>query len=96
MKNLYLVSYDITNPKRLSKTFKALKGFGDHTQYSVFLCSLNPKEKVLLNEALLNAINQKEDRILIVNIGPSEGTATSRIEVIGIQEPPVEPGPVIV
>jgi len=96
MKNLYLVSYDVMDPKRLSRTFKTLKGFGEHTQYSVFLCSLNPKEKILLNEALLKAINQKEDRILIVNIGPSEGTGKDRIEVIGTQDPPVEPGPIIV
>ncbi len=92
MKNLYIVSYDIMNPERLHKIYNTMKGFGDHTQYSVFLCRLNPKEKVLLNEALLQIINQNEDRIMIVNIGPVEGTTSeNRIETLGIQDPPQAP-----
>ena len=96
MRNLYLVCYDIMDPKRLSKTFKTLKGFGEHSQYSVFLCHLNAKEKILLNAALLELINIREDRILIANLGPSEGTSKDRIETFGVHAPPEEPFPVIV
>jgi len=96
MKNMYLVSYDIMNPKRLHVIYKTMKGFGEHTQYSVFLCRLNPKEKVLLNEALSEIMNQSEDRIMIVNLGPAEGTSENRIEILGTQEPPKEPNATIV
>lgn len=96
MKNIYLVSYDITSPERLPKVYKTMKGFGEHVQYSVFLCRLNPKEKVLLNAALLDIMNQKKDRIMVVNLGPAEGTSENRIEILGVQEPPKEPGPIIV
>lgn len=96
MKNMFLVSYDIMHHTRLYKVFKVMKGFGDHIQYSVFFCHLNPSEKVMMNDALLREMNQKEDRIMIVNLGPSEGTSKNRIELLGRQEPPEDPAPRII
>jgi len=37
----YLVSYDISNPKRLRKVARSLEGFGVRLQYSVFECPLD-------------------------------------------------------
>ena len=45
MRTTYLVCYDITDDKRLRRVFKTCKNYGDHLQYSVFECDLNPKEK---------------------------------------------------
>ncbi len=73
MGNRYLVCYDIINPKRLRRTFKKMNGFGQPVQYSVFVCDLSPKERVLLEKELTEIINEKEDRILIVDMGPEEG-----------------------
>jgi len=38
---IVLVTYDITNPKRLVKTHKFLKEFGINTQKSVFECDID-------------------------------------------------------
>ncbi len=65
-------------------------------QYSVFVCYLTPKEKVMLNEMLLHSINQKEDRVMIVNLGSSNAIAERRVERLGAQEPLKEPSVTIV
>ena len=38
---IVLVTYDITDPKRLRKTHKFLKEFGINTQKSVFECDID-------------------------------------------------------
>ena len=45
MRTTYLVCYDIANDKRLRRVFKVCKNYGDHLQFSVFECDLNPAEK---------------------------------------------------
>ncbi|MBU1197281.1 CRISPR-associated endonuclease Cas2 [Candidatus Micrarchaeota archaeon] len=96
MKNVYLVSYDIMDPKRLHQVYLTMKGYGEHTQYSVFICRLTPKEKVMLYAALTEIIKQDEDRIIIANLGPAEGTGKNRIESIGRQKPLKDRSPTIV
>lgn len=68
----YLYSYDITDDKRRSKVFKTLVGFGDHLQYSVFLCDLSDKERIVLNGKLIELIHQGEDQILAFDMGSTE------------------------
>jgi hypothetical protein len=34
--------HGISDEKRLRKVFKAMRGYGDHLQYSVFECQLTP------------------------------------------------------
>ena len=50
MRTTYLVCYDIADDKRLRKVFKTCGNFGDHLQFSVFECDLNPSEKVELKQ----------------------------------------------
>ncbi len=83
MRNRFLVCYDVTDPKRLARTFKKMNGFGDSAQYSVFICDLSPKERVLLEEALTEILNLKEDRVLIVDMGPPEGRGSESYTVLG-------------
>ncbi len=68
----YLYSYDIADDKRRTKVFKTLVGFGDHLQYSVFLCDLSDKEKVVLNGRLNELIHMGEDQILAFDMGSTE------------------------
>mgnify|MGYP001586928653 CR=1 FL=1 len=79
----YIVSYDISNQKRWRKVFKAMRGFGDHIQYSVFSCELSDKDRVRMIEALGKVINHREDQVLIVDLGPAEGRAADCIEAVG-------------
>lgn len=65
MRAPYLVCYDITDPKKLGRVFRLLKGNGIHLQYSVFQCSLTWPELINLKERLVTIINPKEDDIRI-------------------------------
>lgn len=88
MRNRYLVSYDISDPKRLRLVFKTMRGFGDHLQYSVFRCDLSPQERVLLMEVITPIIHHGEDQVLIVDLGPAEGRARHCTTVLGRASPP--------
>ena len=83
MRNRYLVFYDVSDAKRLARTYKKMNGFGEPAQYSVFICDLSPKERVLLEAALTEILNLKEDRVLIVDMGPSEGRGTESVTILG-------------
>lgn len=88
MRNRYLVSYDISDPKRLRLVFKTMRGFGDHLQYSVFRCDLSPQERVLLMAAISPLIHHGEDQVLIVDLGPADGRAKNCTTVLGRPSPP--------
>lgn len=88
MRNRYIVSYDISDPKRLRFVFKTMRGFGDHLQYSVFRCDLSPQERILLMEAITPIIHHGEDQVLIVDLGPAEGRANHCMTVLGRASPP--------
>ena len=45
MRNVYLVTYDIRDDRRLRAVFKVMSGFGQHVQYSVFRCELSPANR---------------------------------------------------
>ena len=88
MRNRFIVAYDVSNAKRLRRTFKKMNGFGEPIQYSVFACDLSRKERVLLEEALTEIINLKEDRVLIIDTGPIEGRAAETLTTLGRQLKP--------
>lgn len=79
----YLVSYDVADDKRRNRVFKALQGFGDHAQYSVFFCELNARELVQLRTKLRSAIHHKEDQVLIVDLGTATRPLDEGLEVLG-------------
>lgn len=96
MKQAYLVTYDICDPKRLRLVFQTMKGYGDHLQLSVFRCELNERERVELMAILRDLLNQAEDQVLFVDLGPAEGRGKSCIEAIGRGYTPPEKLAVIV
>jgi CRISPR-associated protein Cas2 len=83
MRIRYIVSYDISDPNRLRRVFRTMKGFGDPLQLSVFRCDLSSAERVLLIEAISKVINHREDQVMIIDIGPVDGRGQDRIETIG-------------
>jgi len=89
-RSTYVVTYDISDDRRRDKVFKTLQGFGDHTQYSVFVCDLNESELVRLRVRLRPWINGAEDQVLIVELGRATRARDVSIEAIGKPyEPPV-------
>lgn len=71
MKANYLVCYDISDPRRLSRVFKLMKGKGIHLQYSVFHCSLTWQKLIELKEKLRRIIDENKDDVRIYPL-PSE------------------------
>jgi CRISPR-associated protein Cas2 len=72
----YLVSYDISNPKRLRKVARALEGFGVRLQYSVFECPLDGMRLAKLKMELQDLLNHDvrsalaSDNYLILGLQP--------------------------
>ena len=79
----FLVTYDIADPKRLKAIFKAMRSFGDHLQLSVFLCELNPRERLQLETKLRRIVNLRQDQVLVVNLGPANPERLEAIQSIG-------------
>lgn len=84
MRHLYVVTYDITDPKRWRRVYRTMRGFGDHLQLSVFLCDLPPMERVQMQAALHEIIHHEEDKVLMVDLGPTEGRTIQQIEMMGV------------
>ena len=78
MRTTFLVCYDIADDKRLRRVFKTCYNFGDHLQFSVFECDLNPSERIELENALGEIIKQDEDQVLFVALGPSDAEGSAR------------------
>lgn len=85
MRRLYLVTYDISEPRRLRKTFKTMQGFGEHLQLSVFQCDLTPIDRIEMQAALEAIIDRDEDKVLIIDLGPSDSFPVKSIQGLGKQ-----------
>ena len=83
VRNTYLVCYDICDNKRLRKVFKTMRNFGDHLQYSVFECHFTPTDLARYRHTLSEIINQHDDQVLFVNLGPTEGRGDRVITALG-------------
>lgn len=81
--NTFMVCYDVCDPKRLRKIHKTMKGFGSALQYSVFRCSLSPKNYQVMITRIEEVIDKSEDSVMIVNLGPTEGLWEERMTFIG-------------
>ena len=83
MRQMFVVSYDISDPKRLRRVFQLMRGWGDHLQLSVFQCELNAREVVELRVQLDAIIHHDEDQVLFINVGPVDGRGSRSIESLG-------------
>ncbi len=83
MRNSYIVSYDIADPKRLRQVFKTMRAWGDHLQFSVFECRLTRLDLVRLRTEIAEIIQHNEDQVLFVDLGPAEGRGDRVITALG-------------
>lgn len=83
MRRKYCVCYDVSDPHRCTKVYKLMLGYGDHIQYSVFLCDLSKIELLLMQQSLTDVLNLDEDRVLVIDIGLSE-SAHKRVVTMGV------------
>ena len=84
MRNTYIVTYDIADPKRLKKVCKTCQGVGEHLQLSVFECDLSKSELIDLKQRLNEIIHNDHDQVLFIDLGPAEARGDRAISSIGI------------
>ncbi len=84
MRTTYIVSYDVRDPKRLRKTFKTCKAYGIHLQLSVFECDLSAADRVKLETELNDIINNSEDQVLFIELGPTATRGQRVISALGV------------
>ena len=90
MRRTYLVTYDICHDYRLARVHKTMKGFGDHLQYSVFECQMTPTDLVRCRHLLSRIIDSREDQVLFVDLGPSDGRGDRVITALGKPYAPID------
>jgi CRISPR-associated protein Cas2 len=83
VRNTYLVCYDIANPYRLAKVHKTVRGFGDWLQFSIFECQMTPTDLARCRHRLSEIIDHRQDQVLFVDLGPSEGRGERVITALG-------------
>ncbi len=76
MRYFVLATYDISDSKRLRRMFQLLRGYGDHVQYSIFLCQLTPKDEVVLSEKIKDIVHHREDQVILIKLGKVDGKGT--------------------
>lgn len=79
----YLIAYDISDDKRRNRVFDTLTDNGDHVQFSVFLCDLNPQEWAGLRAKLTELIDTRADQIIALDLGDAENPIGDTLECLG-------------
>lgn len=56
---IYMICYDIADPKRLKKVSHTLEDYGIRTQYSFFQCEISNEKAKELIKILLSIVDEK-------------------------------------
>ncbi len=92
---IYIVTYDIGEPRRWRRLFKLMHGYGEWLQLSVFQCRLTRRRRAELAAAINEVINHNQDHVLILDLGSVERVEL-RVESMGKTYAPVSREAIIV
>lgn len=93
--HIYIVTYDIGEPRRWRRLFKLMHGYGEWLQLSVFQCRLTRRRRIELAAAINEVINHNQDHVLILDLG-SVDRVELRVESMGKTYAPVSREAIIV
>lgn len=93
--HLYIVTYDIADPKRWRRVFRLMEGFGDWLQLSVFQCRLSTRRHAELVHLLDGMIHHDDDHVLLMDVGVAENVVPLIVS-LGKAYTPIERTSVIV
>lgn len=96
MRQAYVITYDVSDDKRLRKVYRVMKGYGEHIQLSVFRCELDARELVELRVRLSREIHHLEDQVLFIDMGPADGRGLDSIASLGRPWIPPDRRPIVV
>lgn len=89
VEHTYLVAYDIGDPKRWRCVFRAMKGYGERLQLSVWQCRPGESRRIEMAMALEAHIDAAKDHVLIVDLGAAAGVQAC-VESFGKTFEPIE------
>ncbi len=70
--HLWIVTYDVADQRRWRRVFGIMKGRGERLQLSVFQCRLSRRGMVELRAALSEVVNNNQDHVLFLDLGPAD------------------------
>jgi CRISPR-associated protein Cas2 len=88
LEHLYVVSYDIRDPKRWRRVFKLMKGYGEWLQLSVFQCRLSRRRHADLVALVDGILKNDEDHVVMLDLGPAD-EVSPRVTSLGKAFAPV-------
>ncbi|QXP86200.1 CRISPR-associated endonuclease Cas2 [Methylococcus sp. ANG] len=62
---LHIISYDIADPRRLTRLHRYLSGLGVPLQYSVFVAELSPRKRARMLETIGEIIDPRRDDVRV-------------------------------
>ncbi len=83
MRRTYIVTYDISDPRRLRRVYRTMRGFGEHLQLSVFCCDLTAADRVRMIATLEGIVLHGEDQVILVDLGPTSAGPIKAMEALG-------------
>ena len=92
---LFIVTYDIADQKRWRRVFKAMQGYGEWLQLSVFQCRLTRRRRQELETRLRGLVKNGEDHVLLIDVGSAYRIELA-VESIGKTFAKVERQPVVI
>ena len=92
---LYVITYDIGDPKRWRRVFKLMHGYGEWLQLSVFQCRLTRRRHAELIALLDGMIHHKDDHVVLLDLGLAEEVRPYVVS-LGKEFQPIEREPVVV
>jgi len=78
---LYVVAYDIHDPKRWRRIFKLMNGYGTWVQLSVFQCRLTRRRHAELVALLDEMIHHTDDHVLLLDLGLADDVVPSVVSL---------------
>ena len=93
--HLYMVVYDISDPKRWRRIFNVMNGYGEWLQLSVFQCRLTPRQHAELIALLDGIIHHDTDHVVLLDLGMAD-RVVPRVVSLGKSYEPMTREPIIV
>lgn len=66
------MTYDVADQRRWRRVFRIMKGRGEWLQLSVFQCRLSRRGMAELHAALSEVVNNNQDHVLFLDLGPAD------------------------
>ncbi len=82
--DLYVICYDIPDDRRRTRVHKALSGYGQWRQFSLFECHLTRKQYLELQAKLAKLLKPADDHVRFYQLCES---CERRVDVLGGPEP---------